>query len=65
MPVLDAEKHAINLRVEIEKALLALGSYKQITEKFPDAAQYLPAIGAKSMALIPNLDGLKQKIKNQ
>lgn len=62
----QAAKEAIEkLQTETENTILALGTYKQITEKFPGAAQYLPNVGPKSMALIPNLDGLKAKLQNQ
>jgi hypothetical protein len=54
-----------NLQTETENTILALGSYKQVVEKFPAAAQYLPNVGPKALALIPNLDGLINKIKNQ
>lgn len=50
---------------EIYQAIMALGSYKQIREKFPEAGQYLPDVGPRSLALIPNLDALKEKIKHQ
>lgn len=53
------------LRQELENTLQALGTYKQITEKFPLAEKYLPVAGVKTMALIPNLDKLTDKIKNQ
>jgi len=61
----DAKEANEKLQVETENTILALGTYKQITEKFPGAAQYLPNVGPKSMALIPNLDGLKTKLQNQ
>lgn len=61
----DAKETNEKLQVETENTILALGTYKQITERFPDAAQYLPNVGPKSMALIPNLDGLKEKLKKQ
>lgn len=61
----NAKEANEKLQVETENTILALGTYKQITEKFPGAAQYLPNVGTKSMALIPNLDGLKTKLQNQ
>lgn len=61
----DAKEGNEKLQVETENTILALGTYKQITERFPDAAQYLPNVGPKSMALIPNLDGLKAKLQKQ
>jgi DNA-binding MarR family transcriptional regulator len=61
----NAKQSNEKLQQETENAILALGTYKQIIEKFPDAAQYLPNVGPKSMALIPNLDGLKAKLQKQ
>jgi hypothetical protein len=53
------------LQMETENAILALGTYKKIAEHFPQAANLLPTTAAKCMALIPNLDGLTNKLKNQ
>lgn len=46
---------------ETYNALLALRTYKNITDKFPEAAALLPPVAA-STALIPNLEKLRQKI---
>jgi hypothetical protein len=56
-----------DLRRETENTLLALGTSKMIVEKFPLAEKYLPVPGnkTKTMALIPNLENLTEKIKNQ
>lgn len=62
---IKAKEENEKLQIEAENTILALGSYKQITDKFPAAAQYLPNVGPKSFALIPNLDGLVDKLKNQ
>lgn len=53
------------LQVETENAILALGTYKKVVEHFPQAANLLPTTSAKCMALIPCLDGLNDKLKNQ
>jgi hypothetical protein len=50
---------------EIQQALISLGTYKQIRENFVEAAQFLPETGPKSLALIPNLSGLKERLKSQ
>jgi hypothetical protein len=55
-----------NLKQEIVNALLALGTTKRISEKFPDAIKYLPtSASGVCLALIPDLDKLSNKIKNQ
>jgi hypothetical protein len=62
----NAEKHYYALKTEIENALLSLGTTKRIAERFPEAIKYLPVAGSSvSMALIPDLNKLQTKIKNQ
>jgi hypothetical protein len=61
----DAKQAETNLFEEIETAILGLGTSKKVADHFPDAAKYLPPDGARSMALIPDLSKLTNKIKNQ
>jgi hypothetical protein len=61
----DAEKAWEDLYRDTTNAILALGTHKKIAEQFPQAANLLPDSPAKVMALIPNLDGLAAKLKNQ
>jgi hypothetical protein len=60
-----AEKAWEDLKRETFNTILALGTCKKIAEHFPQAANLLPTTKAKQMALIPNLDGLTTKLKNQ
>lgn len=59
----DAQKQADELVKETENSIMALGTYKQVAEHFPAAAQYLP--GPSPLAIIPDLSKLTAKIKNQ
>lgn len=61
----NAKEENEKLQVETENAILALGTYKKVAEHFPQAATMLPTTAAKCMALIPSLDGLTNKLKNQ
>lgn len=61
----DAEKAWEDLYMETTNAILALGTHKKIAEQFPQAANLLPDTPAKTLALIPNLDKLTTKLKNQ
>lgn len=60
-----AEKTWEDLKRETYNTLLALGTYKKVTEHFPQAANMLPTTAARCVALIPSLDGLTNKLKNQ
>lgn len=61
----DCKNECDKLLQETNNALLALGTYKKIEEFLPEAAKYLPQTGQKVLALIPNLDKLKDKLQNQ
>jgi hypothetical protein len=51
------------LKSETENALLALKSFKNIKQHFPDAVNFLPA--ETSTALVVNFDSLKDKLNRQ
>jgi hypothetical protein len=61
----NAKDQNEKLQVETENAILALGTCKKVTEHFPQAANMLPTTAARCVALIPSLDGLTNKLKNQ
>lgn len=60
-----AQKEYEDLERETRNTLLALATHKKITEHFPQAANLLPITPAKTLALIPNLEKLTAKLKNQ
>lgn len=61
----DAKKYMDDLVRETTNSILALGTSKRVAEHFPQAANLLPETPAKTLALIPNLEGLTKKLKNQ
>ena len=61
----DAKKKWEDLLQETTNSIMALGSSKRVAEHFPQAANLIPDTPAKTMALIPNLEGLTNKLKNQ
>lgn len=59
------KKEYEDLKQQTKNSLIALGTYKKIIEHFPEAAAFLPTTAAKTMALIPDLNKLTEKLKNQ
>jgi hypothetical protein len=59
------QKEYEDLERETRNSIIALGTHKKIAEHFPQAANLLPTTKAKTFALIPNLEKLTLKLKNQ
>ncbi len=57
----DLHKSYKDLLLEVENALLTLKTFARITERFPEAKQYLPK--AESRELIINFDNVRAKLK--
>lgn len=55
-----AEDQYKKVKGEIRMALINLRTYKNITDKFPEAAEHLPKISVP--AVIVNIEGLRKKI---
>lgn len=57
----DLEKKYKDIKGEIYQALIALGTYKRISDQFPEAAIYLPQ--AQTMALTIDINKVRSYIK--
>jgi hypothetical protein len=57
----DLEKATKELFKEVEQTLISLGTYKRVTENFPEAVPFLPKI--KNSEIIIDLTTLRNKIK--